>query len=711
MKGEIQMKKLFKVVLSSAMLCTLAGCTPKEEKTEEDIYAKYLSAVDSKYAYDVAYTLAEDQDLLSNELGYRSAGSDAEHAAADYIAKEMEALGLEVEKVPVTVDKWQFNSASLTIEGTDIDIFPASYQLSGTDEAGITAEIVDCGLGTAADYEGLDVEGKIALVGVNQWDLAWIDMYMEEAYLHGAAAVVSYDENGYGTYDDDQINVQDVCCDDLLPTVAISRNQYAQIAEALSAGNTTATLKIDNEYAPEEGTSYNVVGKMAGKSSDQQIIISGHYDIYFRSFQDDSSAIGTVLGIAKAMKDSGYEPENDILFIAHGSEEWGAEGTEFDWTTGAWEMINSAKPEWAGKTIAMINFEMTALYDGMDLFQLSCVPEYADAVAEFVDTVAVKPANDVFPEGIDPVSVDTQTMEDGVSYRWAGVPYFVNTPGFNMDKEYGENWYQQHYHTKSDDPSTYNDDVMKTHINTYGMLAMWLDQAPVMKLNLTATADALGYMDVDVAAEAGIDTDEYFDALQALTASFEALNAKRDEILEKNDREAGKALNQIYLDSFKYIQDHFVGIELSSTVTTSYAQYMENVELYYAIIDALENGEISNDEGTGALDLIWMLNGGSEYGFYDFSEEANLRAHGRLLEETNEGNVFWVTDRGFRFSETYSALYSVFAQLESEAPDFSEAIAIYKNAIAEQEGFMKEEVTEVISSMKELTSAINAALN
>ena len=53
-------------------------------------------------------------------------------AAADYIAAQMESIGLEVEKLPVTVDKWQFNGASLTVEGTDISIMPASYAASGS---------------------------------------------------------------------------------------------------------------------------------------------------------------------------------------------------------------------------------------------------------------------------------------------------------------------------------------------------------------------------------------------------------------------------------------------------------------------------------------------------------------------------------------------------------------------------------------------------
>ena len=232
------MKKRVSLLIVLTLMVSLTGCNPK--KTTMD---HYLENVDAKYAYNISKALAEDDDLLSNELGYRSAGSDAEHKAADYIEKEMGKIGLETEKIPVTVDKWQFNSASLKIEGTDIQMMPASYQLSGTSKEGIVAEMVDVGNGTAADYEGKDVEGKIVLAGV------------------------------------DQFNVQDVCCDDLIPTVAISKNNYKSIKKALKAGNNKTTLKIDNDYSLDDGVSYNVVGKIPGKSSKQQIIISGTQDI------------------------------------------------------------------------------------------------------------------------------------------------------------------------------------------------------------------------------------------------------------------------------------------------------------------------------------------------------------------------------------------------------------------------------------------------
>lgn len=92
----------------------------------------------------------------------------------------------------------------------------------------------------------------------------------------------------------------------------------------------------------------------------------------------------------------------------------------------------------------------------------------------------------------------------------AGVPYFVNVPGTSEGEK---GWIQMHYHTKSDNPSTYSREVMTTNINTYGMLAIWLDQAPVMKLDLTAAVDDLNVLNEDIAKKAGIDVSQYNQSL------------------------------------------------------------------------------------------------------------------------------------------------------------------------------------------------------
>lgn len=723
-------KRLIAATAAAALLLSLTACSQPDEQPEpsagqdtQALVSAYLEQVDQEYAYQIAETLAYDPAYLSNELGWRTAGSDAEHAAADYIAAEMESIGLTVEKVPVTVDKWQFNDASLTIADTDIQIMPASYATNGTDADGITAQLVDVGTGTAAEYEGVDVEGKIALVGVDQWNVAWIDQYMNEAALHGASAIVTYDVGGYATYSDDMINMQDVCSKDVIPCVSISKNQYLQLAEALAAGHDTATLMVDNVMEPEQGTSYNVVGTLKGRSSEQQILVAGHYDVYFNGFQDDSCAIGLVLAMAKAMVDSGYQPENDIRFIAHGSEEWGASGTQFDWTTGAWEMINTAHPEWAGKTIALLNFELPAFYDGMEEGQISCVPEFSTLTQSFVEESGLlpQPVNNVYPGGISGQSVDTNTMEDGVSYRASGVPYFINIPG-TQDGE--EGWIQQRYHTAADDRDTYSADVMHTNLNTFGTLAIYLDQTPALELDLTATCDDLAEaLDADLVAAAGGDGEAYTTALETLRTvadewnqEIAAVNSRYQQALSEGAsqedldaiRAEGRALNAKTLEAFRFVQDHFIGISSTSTILIKHQAYQENIALISGVVDALEQGVLGNEEGTGALDLAWMINGGTEYGYYNFSLETNARSKEALLEDSNPGNLFWGTGKGSILAETYPATMSLLAKSMEEAPSFDEEIALYNDALSQQQQLLAQQVAEETAAMGELTQLLQA---
>ena len=728
--------------LALAMVLPLAACgqntaaapaptaAAAEETTETAnaadtaaLVEAYRSAVDESYAYGIAETLAYDEAYLSNALGWRTAGSDAEHAAADYIAAEMESIGLEVEKVPVTVDKWQFNDASLTVDGTDINIMPASYAATGTDAEGITAELVDLGTGTAAEYEGVDVTGKIVLAGVDQWNTAWIDQYLNEAELHGAAAIVTYDVGGYATYSDDMINMQDICSEDVLPCVSISKNQYNDLAAAMAEGHTTATLQVDNVVEPDSGTSYNVVGRLKGRSSEQQILVAGHYDIYFNGFQDDSCAIGLVLAMAKGMVDANYQPENDILFIAHGSEEWGALGTQFDWTTGAWEMINNAHPDWAGKTLALINFELPAFYDGMAEGYISCVPEFAGLTKELVEEsgLIAAPVNDVYPEGISGESVDTNTMEDGVSYRGSGVPYFINIPG-TQDGETG--WIEQRYHTVADDRDTYSADVMQTNLNTFGALAIYLDQTPALPLDMTATCDDLTEaLDADMLTAAGGDADAYTSGVEALRAAAEAHNAKiadlntrfaaaqaegADEAALDALRAEGRELNVKTLAAFRAVQDNFIGIMSSSDVVIKHIGYQANIDLLNGIVDALQNGELSNDDETGALDLAWQLNAGTEFGYYNFSKETNARAHAALLESENPGNVFWATGKGYELANTQDATVSLLGKAESGDTDFTAELDAYTAAIARQQELLAEMATAETNAMQALAAELAA---
>ena len=68
----------------------------------------YYDKVDMDYAYELAYELAYDWDNLAEANGWRSAGSDAEHATADYLVNEWKEIGLQnVDKLSSQCDKFQ----------------------------------------------------------------------------------------------------------------------------------------------------------------------------------------------------------------------------------------------------------------------------------------------------------------------------------------------------------------------------------------------------------------------------------------------------------------------------------------------------------------------------------------------------------------------------------------------------------------------------
>lgn len=71
-----------------------------------------------------------------------------------------------------------------------------------------------------------------------------------------------------------------------------------------------------------------------------------------------------MMGIAKAIVESGYQPQKTLVFCAMAAEEWGVVNTRYDWSTGAYNQIFRVHPEWVGKVIADINFELPATDEG-----------------------------------------------------------------------------------------------------------------------------------------------------------------------------------------------------------------------------------------------------------------------------------------------------------------------------------------------------------
>ena len=720
-------RRLTALLLTLGLLSGLAACgttaqtTPAPTDAGETgandpgaAYEAFLSAVSTDYAYDVALELTTNPDFFNSELGGRNAGSDAEHAAADYLIGLMEEIGLtDVEKAAADCDRWQFNGASLTVDGEEYDVY--SYATASTPAEGLTAEIVYVGDGTMWDYEGLDVTGKIVLIDIDQRANWWITYPMLEAQHQGAAAILAANVGGFAQIADDALNCQDICGPTAIPTLSIGLADSQAIQEKLSQGPVTAKLVVDNEVS-EGGTTYNLLGRIPGKSSDYQIIVGGHYDVHFTGFQDDNCAVGLVLAMAKAMLDSGYQPENDIVFCLHGAEEWGSSYTQYDWTVGAWEMINNVHPEWVGKTLAFLNFELPA-YEFDTYTSTYSAPEMYAMLDYFANEYPYSPDPEgCFPDGVLTGGYQTYTYSDDFSYYAAGVPSTVNGFLLQEDMETVFPFYVDIYHSQYDTPDTYNEAVMDFNIKYYGALAMYIDQTPALYLDFTAQYDRiLASMDEELMAEAGVDVEAYKAALEGLNTAAQTM---ADQVKQVNDGYAaaraegdtaamaelwakGRELTAKNLAAFQFAQKNLLGLMYERPIVPHEAP-QENIQLCRDIIACLETGDVA----TAVDEYAWTVNNVLEWYAMYFSPEVIAIQDDMLWGEDNQDNLYWGTDIGFTKADVDAATRSLFVRYEETGGDFSEEIAVYDAAIRAQTQILADLGAQETQAMTELAGLL-----
>lgn len=433
-----------------------------------------LEKIDTGYSYQLAKRM---ETYKSNQvLGYRTAGSEAEYKTGEMLREEMERIGLsQVEKDRVTVDGWEFKKAVLTFvskDGMEKQAQLGAYQTTLVTDGQEECSLLYLGKGTEQDYEGKDVSGKLVLVDINQRDEWWINYPVYQAHLKGAKALIAVQCGGYGEIGDEALNAQDIAGPEDAPAFSISRKDAAEL-KALLEEQEEIRVRLDADTRVTRNcTTYNVRGCIPGRHPDRIVLLSAHYDSYFSGFQDDNTAVSMMLGIAKALIDSGFQPNNTIMFCAMAAEEWGVADSWFDWSAGAYEQVFTAHPEWAGRVIADLNFELPALAHGTRARIRSCY-EYTRFLEEFLS--GLPDLTHAYPEEAQVVA-PIETWSDDFSMAIAGIPSMVND--FT-----GGSFMETHYHSQFDNDDYYDEKVYKLHHEMFALLIEALDRTAVVPLS------------------------------------------------------------------------------------------------------------------------------------------------------------------------------------------------------------------------------------
>lgn len=575
-----------------------------------------LKNLDIDYSYQLAKRM--EQFRTNPVLGYRPAGSRAEFETGEMLKQEMEAIGLsDVRKDAIKVDGWEFKKAVLSYtaaDGSHREIQLGAYQTTFVTDGPKDFSLMYLGKGTAADYEGKDVTGKLVLVDINQRDEWWINYPVYQAHLKGAAALIAVQSGGYGEIDDEALNAQDIAGPEDAPAFSISRKDSDPLKELLEhTQEITVTLDADSRIT-RDCTTYNIVGTIPGKHPDRMVLLSAHYDSYFSGFQDDNTAIALMFGIAKALLASGFKPNNTIVICAMAAEEWGVVDSNFDWSTGAYEQVFTAHPEWVGKVIADLNFELPALAHGTRARIRSCY-EYTRFLEEYLSELP--DLTRAYPEETR-VTSPIETWSDDFSMAIAGIPSMVND--FT-----GGSFMETHYHSQFDNDAFYDEQVYRLHHELFALLIAALDEtcviplcsAPVMKRALDgyhASSDVLRpFVAMDLISPMTLASlVEKISGLEKMLADAKDVAESRYESRKSlNDRyrallSEGKAeeAEQLYLEAreaeeealrrFKCAQDELVRIDWYGNVHYPHEILLQNIRLIGGAIANLKEQNLSS---------------------------------------------------------------------------------------------------------------------
>lgn len=699
------MKKTGKIIgllLSAVMLIScLSACGSKSDAADypEDFQA-FLDSLDTDFSYEVDKTISEFGD--DPVLGFRSAGSPAEKETAQYIEKTMKEIGLKNVTVDkTTLDGWTFKGANITFTNADgkeqkIDLGGYQTTIQAENEK---VKVVYLNKGTAKDYDGVDVTDKLVLIDINQNEEWWINSPAYQAHVKGAKAVLANTE--LPVKKDDRIGTQDMCGPADAPALGISQKDTNALKKAIKAsGNNEieVTLNADS-VVTEDIQSQNVWGEIPGKT-DEVIYMMAHMDGYFHSFYDDASGCGLILGTAKAMIDSGYEPDKTIRFICHGAEEWGKSDSQADWAMGSYKQITEIRPEWAENAFAIVNIDGAYCVEDETTFGISTAEELYNYVEEVA--APMLEASDYKYRYMIPPS----TYKEDFNYMSCGIPSIATAKGEETV------FYDIAYHTNadSDEVVKFDEDAWLWMHTLYGRFVYAFDDLAVRPMDFGTRFEAMKKsVDKDLVKDKEIITkiDEAMEASAPVTEKINKLNDDYTAALEEGDNKAADKLRQeaITLNkelhkTYKQVQEELLYLDGELSIVFPNETRQANLENLQGAIAALEEG----DAETAYNEYLSGINNGWYAMYFDkesvdyFTENYEEGLKGTWAEGKTDPMDCYVDD----------VVRSLMAKTENKDKDFSAEIAELEELEKQQRELLDNVIEKEKNSLDLLTEMLRS---
>ncbi|MEM3038851.1 MAG: M28 family peptidase [Thermoplasmata archaeon] len=697
------MRRLTNIIIATIvallLMATLLPTAQAKPATAVALTAEEIAFAEAvgigEYSYEISRVYSYEYGEFEMELGeaWRGAGSDPAHAYANYLKSEMESIGLQdvtMEEFPVHA--YSYGGASVQIlspEMGPIWLAAGHGGLPGTPSDGITAEIEYVGLGTRFDYLDKNVEGKLVLIDVSEEEMYWLQYPLYEAELHGAVgAVVHWIE--YQQLED-AVVTHDSESRTTIPAVCVSHKNAEYLKNLIMTSSEPVTVKIwcDAEI-DTGGTGYNIYGYIPGSSHpDEYILIADHYDKWWYGSDDDGSGVARLLGMAKALIDSGYSPSRTIIFLATDAEEYGWTDTEFDWGLGAWWAINVQHPEWAGKTLGAFCLEgggttgATSVYaEGnpeTQMFRKSLLPLFNEWFRKH------SPWAGYYVNAVEWTESFATTWADEFSFCSAGIP-IMNIGSWRSS------WEGYDYHTQYDNMEGISAESLAMSVISNGIAVIELDRSAIIPFSFFKRADDIyKQLKKELLSEAGVDYREIFKALGVFDrVASEVWDLRKSKI----DSETADLINSKLLEIADKVLSEFTWVGGYVESFYPHRHYLDDSWFMREGIKSLEDGNINR----ALMWLSWV------YGMY----------HGRWCSYENykymqldrwnidNFNQFWARGR-------ISTVVDIWYEYDSLLEKKSMGVSDYSSEIASLYEKYAMVIDNLENSLQKMTCTLNDA--
>lgn len=650
--------------------------------------------------------------------GGKHAGSDAEHQGSEYIAKEMQIIGLEnIEKVAIPTSKFQFNDAEISVitsVAEKMTIKPYGYVAPGTTKDGISAELVDVGSSRKSVYENLDIKGKIVLIqAVGTLEGTGLSAQFHEAILNGAVGILTYAVED--VLNKDVIRVQPPNILPEIPILGISINQADYLKRLLRLHKKLKiNIKVDAVLVPNGGTTYNIVGEIPGAYSDEKIIFTGHLDHYFRCIQDNISSVATLLGIAKAMIDSGYKPKRTIIFALHGSHETGMLDSKYPYISGSYKLLAGPKKSWTGKALVDINFEYSALK--LNEFRVITSIENIKLYEKFLDYIPKKvPGYETVAQDVRAEDYYILSWADTISYISQGVPIIINDA--ISEQIYAKTSpYIGRDHSNYDNFEVYSEEAARGNTGVFGALAIYIDNTPALELDFTGQVKRIrAATNFELLTSLNMDAEKFKKSLCTLegtgsaiftelqkfnTAYIEQINNSLNEQTMKRTFRSAEKTNEIILRVYKSLQETIDKIAPLDFIIVGHQKYTDNIMLFQNGIELLKSGNVK-----AALDDC-ILNIDLARSSYSFSKVVVQHISDQVVSPKYKSHRTWAQGKELSCLTLYEVVESLKSKYDTTGEDYTLEIKMLEFEMATEINLLSDVLNNEIEGINQATAIL-----